>query len=204
MKNYFAKTPLWLQAVFPQRIWRKPTDQKVVYLTFDDGPIPEVTPWVLEQLKTHQALATFFCVGDNVRKHPDIYRKVCTGGHQVGNHSFHHLNGWKTPTEVYLNDVSACAKFVDSNLFRPPYGKLKPAQAKALLPDYDLIMWDVLSGDFDESLSPETCLDHVLNNVRPGSIIVFHDSQKAWHRLWYVLPKVLQKLTEDGYRFERL
>jgi peptidoglycan/xylan/chitin deacetylase (PgdA/CDA1 family) len=199
-----SKTPLWVQKLFPRRIWRIPTAEKKLYLTFDDGPIPEVTPWVLETLTAFGARATFFCVGDNVRKHPEIYRALLEAGHAVGNHTHHHLNGWKTPTETYLHNVAKCAEAVGSRLFRPPYGRLRPAQAARLRQDYDIIMWDVLSRDFDQAISGEKCLDNILRNADPGSIVVMHDSLKAERNLRYVLPRVLEYFGEKGFVFDTL
>jgi peptidoglycan/xylan/chitin deacetylase (PgdA/CDA1 family) len=199
-----AKTPLWVQKLFPRRLWRIPTTEKILYLTFDDGPIPVVTPWVLKTLADFGARATFFCVGDNVRKHPDIYRSLLAAGHAVGNHTQHHLNGWKTPTKTYLDNVAQCAEAVGSRLFRPPYGRLRPGQAAQLRRDYEIVMWDVLSCDYDRSISGQECLDNILLNAAPGSIIVLHDSLKAEPNLRYALPRVLEFYGEKGYRFERL
>ena len=147
--KYFIKTPQWLKWCFPKLTWDIPVKEKIIYLTFDDGPIPEITPWVLEQLARYEAKATFFVVGDNVRKHPAIFQRLSADGHRVGNHTFHHINGKHTDFEAYLNDVSACAELVETSLFRPPYGRTTAPQRKALLADYQIIMWDVLSADFD-------------------------------------------------------
>lgn len=188
----------------PSYIWRLPTADKSLYLTFDDGPIPEVTPWVLETLRGYAAKATFFCVGDNVQKHPEVFQQVVSEGHAVGNHTFNHLNGWKTDTGVYLENVAQCGQVLSSNLFRPPYGRLKSQQMKALKKDFRIVMWDVLSGDFSPNLSAEQCLQHVLRHARPGSIVVLHDSLKAERNLKYVLPRVLEHFKAAGYRFEAL
>ena len=201
---YLVKTPQFIQNLFPNFIWKVPTTDKVLYLTFDDGPIPEVTPWVLDQLDQYQAKATFFCVGDNVRKHPEVFSQVMLGGHSVGSHTFHHLNGWGTENIPYFHNVRRGANLVHSDLFRPPYGRLKPKQAQFLQRHYQIVMWDVLSGDFDPQLSREQCLENVLQNSQKGSIIVFHDSLKAEDKLTYVLPKVLKHFSDLGYRFERL
>jgi peptidoglycan/xylan/chitin deacetylase (PgdA/CDA1 family) len=198
---YLVKTPNFIQKLFPNYLWRKPTEEKILYLSFDDGPIPDITPWVLAQLAEYDAKGTFFCVGDNVRKHPKIFAAVKNSGHAVGNHTMHHLNGWATDKEVYLNDTEDCAQLVNSNLFRPPYGRLKPKQATSLQQDYNIVMWDVLSGDFDENISGEECFKNVLKHTKNGSIIVFHDSIKAFPRLEYVLPKVLAHYAGLGYRF---
>lgn len=201
---YLVKTPQFIQKLFPNFTWRVPTNDKVIHLTFDDGPIPEVTPWVLDQLAQHDAKATFFCVGDNVRKHPDVLDMVRKDGHSLGNHTFNHLNGWLSDNIQYFLNVRRCAHALRSNLFRPPYGRLKPGQGDFLQRHYRIVMWDVLSGDFDPEISAEQCLKNVLENTRRGSIIVFHDSLKAWGKLQYVLPQVLSHFASLGYRFERL
>ncbi len=201
---YLVKTPQFIQKLFPNFTWRIPTDEKVLHLTFDDGPIPVVTPWVLEQLAQHNAKATFFCVGDNVRKHYDVLEMVKKAGHAIGNHTFNHLNGWLTDNVQYFLNVRRCAHALRSNLFRPPYGRLKPRQGDFLQRHYRIVMWDVLSGDFDPEISAEQCLENVLSNAKQGSIVVFHDSLKAWDKLQFVLPKVLAHFASQGYRFARL
>ncbi len=199
---FLAKTPAFLQFLMPSYTWRVPTTEKILYLTFDDGPIPVVTPWVLETLRTYAAKATFFCVGDNVQKHPEVFQQLISEGHAVGNHTFNHLNGWKTETKTYLENVAQCRQVVNSQLFRPPYGRMKPQQLKALKRDFRIVMWDVLSGDFSQKLSAETCLQHVVQFARPGSIVVLHDSLKAERNLRYVLPRVLEHFSGLGFRFE--
>lgn len=201
---YLIKTPQFIQNLFPNFTWRIPTDEKEIYLTFDDGPIPEVTPWVLEQLAQFDAKATFFCVGDNIQKHPEVFKQIKKQGHSVGNHTFNHLNGWISDNIPYFHNVRHCASLTQSELFRPPYGRLKPKQAQFLQRHYRIVMWDVLSGDFDPNISKEQCLENVISNVHRGSIVVFHDSVKAFDKLEYVLPRVLEHFAERGYRFEPL
>ncbi|MCB0640901.1 MAG: polysaccharide deacetylase family protein, partial [Phaeodactylibacter sp.] len=201
---YLVKTPQFIQNLFPNFVWSIPGDEKRVFLTFDDGPIPEVTPWVLETLDAYRAKATFFCVGDNVRKHPDVFESVLEKGHQVGNHTYNHLNGWSSENIPYFHNIRHCANMIHTDLFRPPYGRMKPKQAQFLQRHYNIVMWDVLSGDFDANISPEQCLQNVLNNVKNGSIIVFHDSIKAGEKLRFVLPEVLKQLQSEGYAFESI
>lgn len=201
---FIARTPKLIQAFMPAYTWSVPTEERVLYLTFDDGPIPEVTPWVLDTLRPYHAKATFFCVGDNVLKHTAIFRQILDEGHAVGNHTFNHLNGWKTEPAVYLNNVRRCARLVRSRLFRPPYGRLTPRQRAFLERHFKIIMWDVLSGDYDAAISPEQCLQNVLGNARPGSIVLMHDSLKAERNVRYALPAVLEHFAGKGYRFEKL
>ncbi len=201
---YFVKTPQFIQNLFPNFVWKIPTNEKNLYLSFDDGPIPEVTPWVLELLNTFDAKATFFCVGDNVRKHGDVFNSVVDAGHSTGNHTFSHISGWQTENIPYYHNIRHCADLVHSPLFRPPYGKMRPKQAQFLLRHYRIVMWDVLSGDFDPNLTKEQCLNNVIKNANPGSIIVFHDSLKAGEKLKYVLPRTLEYFSERGYFFKAL
>lgn len=211
MNSFWIKTHWSVKKIFSNYIWDVSNTDKKVYLTFDDGPIPEVTEWVLSELKKHKAKATFFCIGDNVKKHPEVLKKVFADGHSVGNHTFNHLNGWKTATEDYIENSILCEKGLDNfdikskKLFRPPYGKIKPSQSKILRKlGYKIIMWDVISYDFDTTISKEQCLENVLKNVKTGSIIVFHDSKKAFANLEYVLPRTLQFLKEKGFVCEKL
>ena len=205
MKPYLVKTPKFVQRMFPKRTWAFSKSTNDVFLTFDDGPIPEVTPWVLSELKKYNAKATFFCIGDNIRKHPDIFSQIILEGHSVGNHTFNHLNGWKTEASTYVNNTLKteeilAASHLSYKLFRPPYGKLSSKQAKLLQSKgYKIIMWDVLSADFDASISQEKCLQNVLKNIRTGSIIIFHDSAKAEKNLRFVLPKVLEFISEKKW-----
>lgn len=192
--------------MFSNYVWDIPNNENKVYLTFDDGPTPEITEWTLNQLKKHNAKATFFCIGDNIRKYPEIFQKVIDENHSIGNHTFNHLNGWKTSTSDYTENVklheNEHCKLSTKNcqIFRPPYGKIKLSQSKLLRNQgYKIIMWDVLSEDFDATISPEKCLENVLKNVTSGSIIVFHDSKKAFKNLEYVLPRTLCFLNEKGF-----
>lgn len=201
MKPYLVKTPRFLNWIYPKRIWNIPNNANSVYLTFDDGPIPNVTTWVLDTLKKYNAKATFFCVGDNVRKNPAIFNDIKKDGHAIGNHTFNHLNGWKTENTKYIKNISLAEKELNQNqlLFRPPFGKITNKQAKILQKKgYTIIMWDVLSADYDTSISKETCLKNFLNTIKSGSIIVLHDSIKAENNLRYVLPKVLDYIKENG------
>ena len=203
---YLVKTPRLIQRLFPSFHWKVPTpaDTPTLYLTFDDGPIPQVTPWVLEQLAAYDAQATFFCVGNNVRRYPNVLQQVIDAGHSVGNHTMHHLDGWQSDNLPYFHDIRHCALQVKSSLFRPPYGHLKPSQAQFLLRHYQVVMWDVLSGDFDPELTPEDCFQNVTRNAQPGSIVVFHDSLKAEQNVRQALPRILAHYTALGYRFAAL
>jgi peptidoglycan/xylan/chitin deacetylase (PgdA/CDA1 family) len=209
---YLHKTPSLARLFFPRFWWKRRTDDKIIYLTFDDGPIPGVTEWVLETLRQYDAKATFFCVGQNVEEHPDVYRQVLTQGHAVGNHTFNHLNGWKTPPEDYLENIRACDESLALDfklnpsrpLFRPPYGRLTRRQSKLAQQQYQIVMWDVLSGDFDQSLSPALCLRKTIEHTQSGSIVTFHDSLKAKDKLEYVLPRYLDHFAALHYRFESL
>ncbi len=201
---YLVKSPLLLKWYYPSLIWNKNRNEKVIYLTFDDGPIPDVTGFVLKTLKRYGAKATFFCIGDNIMKHPAIFEELKKEGHQIGNHTFNHLRGWETDDQVYIENFKKCQNLTDTNLFRPPYGRIKKTQISAIrstFPELQIIMWDVLSGDFDTNLSPEKCADNVIKNFRNGSIIVFHDSLKAFSRLEYSLPLVLEHFKQQGYQF---
>ncbi len=204
---YFHKTPFWLRALYPSYTWHKPTAAKTVYLTFDDGPIPCVTDWVLAQLAHYQVQATFFCVGDNIRKHPGVFENILAGNHSVGNHTFHHLNGWKTETGAYLENVQLCQPYLpaQNRLFRPPYGRITGKQAAAVQESgCQIVMWDVLTGDFDRNLPPEKCLQKTIRATGNGSIVVFHDSLKAQPNLVYALPKYIEHLLKQGFLFRKL
>jgi len=200
---YLAKTPTFVNKLFPRYNWRISKHPKCLYLTFDDGPIPEITPWVLDTLKDFNAKATFFCIGENVINNPNIFKRIIDEGHAVGNHTFNHLNGWQVKNSKYLENVALCNKVVQSKLMRPPYGQIRNAQAKELIKlGYKIIMWDVLSWDFSNKVSYKKCLNNVVNNVQGGSIIVFHDNLKAEKNLKYSLPKCLAQLQRLNYTFE--
>ena len=209
-----AKTPGFVKSIFSNFIWDIETSRQEVYLTFDDGPTPEITDWVLELLKAYNAKATFFCIGANIEKHPQIFKNIIENDHAIGNHTYNHLKGWKHKTKDYINDVEITQRVIEQhlstsinrkNLFRPPYGKFKSKQAKKLQKQgYKIVLWDVLSFDWDASISQEKCLDNVLTSAKKGSIIVFHDSIKAEQHLKHVLPKVLEYYTKKGYVFKSL
>lgn len=204
---YLKKTPWLFQKIFPERIWKIDTDEKIIYLTFDDGPHPEATLFVLEELKKYNAKATFFCVGKNVKENFEVYQKIISDGHKPGNHTYSHLNGWKTNDKIYIEDVAKAAKIIDSDLFRPPYGRITNFQMKALRGNklhLRTVMWDVLSGDFDPAVTGDDCYLNVVNNAKPGSIVVFHDSLKSLATLQYALPRLLKYYSENEYHFHVL
>lgn len=221
MKIIPAKTPGFVKTLFPNFIWNINTKNKEVYLTFDDGPTPEITDWVLQTLKDYNAKATFFCIGNNIEKHLEIFQNIIGDGHAIGNHTYNHLKGWKTKTSNYIGNVELTDSVIQfqfqnskltnrnhsdsSPLFRPPYGKFKSKQSKKLLElGYKIILWDVLSYDWDNSVSEEACLKNVISAVKEGSIVVFHDSVKASRNLKYVLPKVLEYYSANGFVFKSL
>ncbi len=200
MKNYFLKTPWLLKKIFPSYVWSMDGTGNTIYLSFDDGPHPVATPFVLDVLKKYRAKATFFCIGKNVQAYPHLYERIIREGHFVGNHTQDHLNGWKTKDDLYLQNVSEAGTYIHSDLFRPPYGRIRSSQAKKIQ-GMKIIMWDVLSGDFDTKLSGDQCFRNVIKYTRPGSIIVFHDSEKALPRLQFFLPEMMKYFTGKGYRF---
>ena len=202
---YLVKTPWWLKRLYPGLVWQMPGEEKKVYLSFDDGPHPEITPFVLEQLKKYGARATFFCIGKNVNQYPQTYRQILMEGHRVGNHTQNHLNGWKVADDRYIANIREAGKYIDSGLFRPPYGRIGALQSRLLRGapfNYKIVMWEVLSGDFDVSLNAEQCARNVTRHARPGSIVVFHDSEKAYDRLKGALPLVLEYFAGKGYGFD--
>ena len=193
-----------LSFFYPSLLWHVPAKDKILYLTFDDGPIPEVTPWVLEELKKRNVKATFFCIGDNVRKYPMIFQSIRENGHTTGNHTYHHLNGWNTADKKYSEDIELANKLISSRLFRPPYGKIRISQISALKKKYRIVIWDVLSKDYDINLNGEHCYQRVIKSAQPGSVIVFHDSLKAQDRIRFALPKVMDHFIKMGYTFAAL
>ncbi|MCF2487796.1 polysaccharide deacetylase family protein [Dyadobacter sp. CY347] len=203
---FLHHSPFWLKAFFPDFIWRMPTREKQIFLTFDDGPIPDITEFVIDTLNQFNAKATFFCIGNNVEKHPDIFQKLLDNQHAIGNHTFNHMNGWKTKDALYLDNIKQCdAQLnVQTNLFRPPYGRMTKSQSRIVKKDRKIIMWDVLSGDFSKEISQETCLRKSVRYARPGSIVLFHDSIKAAANMQYALPRFLDHFSNLGFSFEAL
>jgi peptidoglycan/xylan/chitin deacetylase (PgdA/CDA1 family) len=222
-----VKTPKAARRLFPAALWKVRTREKILYLTFDDGPIEEVTPIVLDILKEYDARATFFCIGKNINANPALFHRITEEGHTVGNHTQEHFNGWQTENKTYFENVEKCAVTKSKNMlkpelvygdddldantetdtvnfFRPPYGKLTLSQYNKLKKTYKIVMWDVLTFDFDLKVTKEQVLDNVLQNSVPGSIIVFHDSLKASEKMLYALPRMLEHYTNLGYRFETL
>jgi len=213
-------TPQIIKRLFPNLVWELPNNEKVIYLTFDDGPTPEITEWTLKILEQYNAKATFFCIGKNVEAHPEIFNKITAAKHSIGNHTYNHLKGWKTKTKDYLSNIKQTQTTFDeqlkspqnqvsdskfANLFRPPYGQIRPKQINQLSKiGYKIIMWNILSVDWDQSISKETCLHNVIDNAGSGDIIVFHDSIKASTNMQYALPRVLEYFTKKGYEFKRI
>ena len=204
---YLIRSPFIFKWIYPQLVWKINTKEKVIYLTFDDGPHPLVTPFVLNILKNYNAKASFFCIGKNVAAYPDVYDEIIKQGHTVGNHTHNHLNGWKTDDETYIENICTAEKYIKSKLFRPPYGRIKKSQVakvKSKKLKLKIIMWSILSGDFDTKISPETCTANILKNTKSGDIIVFHDSEKAFDRLKIALPATLAHFTKQGVVFKAL
>lgn len=205
MKNLLLIQPKsFLKTVFPKAEWHFNRDRKVIYLTFDDGPIPGLTEWILDELRKYNAKATFFCVGANIIKHPDIFEKVKLSGHTVANHTMNHVKGFQMDVQDYLEQVKECGNLVNNHLFRPPYGQIKISQYKALLElGYRVVFWDVISYDY-EKISPKSCVVKVVKNCKPGSIVLFHDNVKAEKNVKYALPLLLKYYSEKGYKFEAI
>lgn len=202
---YFVKSPILLCKLYQRNeIWNIDTREKEIFLTFDDGPIQDTTPWILNMLDRYQAHATFFCVGENVTRNPGLFESIVSRGHAVGNHTYNHLNGWRSPNKDYVENVMKCKEIIPSTLFRPPYGRINRAQMNELKPYFNLIFWSVLTGDFDTEINPAKCLNNAVVNTKPGSIVVFHDSIKAWPNLKYALPAFLEHFSLQGYRFSAL
>ncbi|MEM7375224.1 MAG: polysaccharide deacetylase family protein [Bacteroidota bacterium] len=207
---YLKKIPGILQRYYPEYLWKKEGNENILYLTFDDGPTPSITPWVLDQLAEYKAKATFFLIGKNVKDHPEILHRILDEGHAVGNHTQHHMNGWKTPLKTYLKDALLAQQTIaeysgfQTTLFRPPYGKINTSQARRISQSHQIVMMDVISGDFDTQRNGEECCKTVVKNAKPGSIVLLHDSEKAWSRLESCLPHILESFQAKGYRFEAL
>jgi peptidoglycan/xylan/chitin deacetylase (PgdA/CDA1 family) len=203
MFKKWSKTPTFIKKIVYKWVWDIPKADKKIFLTFDDGPIPDITEWVLDVLKEEKINATFFCIGANIEKHQAIFERIKKEGHQTGNHTWNHLNGWNTKTATYIENIQLVAKYLpEQKLFRPPYGKLTLNQGyKIRKLGYKIIMWDVLSYDFDPKTSPEECLNYVISASTNGSIIVFHDSLKAAENMKFALPKVIKHFKKKGYSF---
>jgi peptidoglycan/xylan/chitin deacetylase (PgdA/CDA1 family) len=204
---YFVKTPWWIKKLYPNCVWDIKTDEKALYITFDDGPHPTITPFVLQELKKYNAKATFFLIGDNAKKYPEVLQQIIDEGHSIGNHTMQHLNGWKTNDEDYIADIKGAEQYISSNLFRPPYGRITKSQIKQLsIINYQLsiVMWNILAGDWEQSLSPQKCFNQIKNKIYPGAIVVFHDSEKAKERMEYAFPKFLQYAAKKGYTFKSI
>ena len=199
-----VRPPQLLRNLYRGSIWRMDKNESKIYLTFDDGPIPELTPWVLDVLKKHMIKATFFCVGENINRHPDIFKRILDEGHQVGNHTYNHIKGWKVKQSLYFENIQKCQNLTQTDLFRPPYGRIKKSQLKLLKKSYRIIFWDVLSYDYDKLISPKKCLDNSIKFTRNGSIIVFHDNIKAQNNLKYALPHYIEHFLKLNYKFAAL
>lgn len=207
MKKYFVKTPYLLKLIFNNWLWSFSKKEKAIYLTFDDGPTTEITEWTLNELKKYNAKATFFCIGKNVKANSEIFKKIVDAGHSIGNHTNNHLNGSKTSLSLYIDNILKAENTIQSEpkLFRPPYGKLTLKQSFNIRKlGYKIVMWDVLSADFDNTITNKKCLENVIKNTESGSILIFHDSVKASKKLKYVLPKILDYYTSKNYSFKKI
>jgi peptidoglycan/xylan/chitin deacetylase (PgdA/CDA1 family) len=202
------RVPAIIKWLYKELVWNIKTNEKTVYLTFDDGPIPDVTPFVLDTLKNYGAKATFFCVGENIFKNPEVFNQIVKEGHTIGNHTFNHLNGWKTNVKTYYDNIMKCENLITKDntkkLFRPPYGRITSKQIQVLRESFKIIMWDVLSADYEKSITAEQCLRNTLSSTRNGSIVLFHDHVKTFKKIKYVLPKYLEELSKKGYTFKAL
>jgi len=204
---YLLRVPKILRRVFPDALWEMPQnpDRPEIYLTFDDGPHPDATVFVLNQLEQYQAKATFFCVGKNVVEYPWVFERIVDSGHSIGNHTHNHLKGRSSKVKTYVEDTQNAAQFISGKLFRPPYGSIKSLQGKALKAlGFKIVMWSLLSGDFDGTITPQRCLENVVLHLKPGDIVVFHDSQKAWNNMCYVLPRVLEHCKKNKWVLKAL
>jgi len=200
-----ARIPSWVKWVYPSFVWQMPGDEKALYLTFDDGPHPTITPIVLDLLSKYNAKATFFCIGDRAKRYPEILQRIRQEGHAIGNHTQHHVNGWATLDRDYIDQVNQAAEFIPSKLFRPPYGRIKRSQAALLQKEgYKVVMWTILSADYDHKLSKEECLSRVVRRIESGDIYLFHDSEKGEERMLAVLPRLLKVATDKGFLFKIL
>lgn len=203
--NIPALIPSWVKFIYPSLVWRQPTNEQSLYLTFDDGPHPNITPLVLDKLKEYNAKATFFCIGDRVKRYPELTQRILEEGHAIGNHTQHHLNGWSIADDAYIQDVENAAELISSKLFRPPYGRIRRSQIKQLLDKgFKIIMWSVLSADYDSSLNKEQCAQRVLKHISKGNIVLFHDSEKAEERMLYALERLLAIATDSGFVFKKI
>ena len=198
------KTPTLIQFFFPSLLWSKKRDKKILYLTFDDGPYNMLSPFILDELKKYKAKATFFYLGSKAEKYPQLIKRCKDENHKIGNHTYSHPNGWKTKNSRYYQDIEKAKKVINSNLFRPPYGRIKPSQINHLKKYYKIIMWDILSWDFDKKTSPEECYNNIINNTKSGSIIVLHENEKSAKTVKEVLPKILSYFSSQGFKFEKL
>jgi peptidoglycan-N-acetylglucosamine deacetylase len=201
---FIEQLPYFIRGVYFGATWRKSRHEKVIYLTFDDGPIPEVTPWVLDILDQYKIQATFFCVGENVERYPELYKEIIRRGHRTGNHTYNHMRGFFTDSQTYLENSEKASRCIDSILFRPPHGEMRFSQLKALRKKYEVIQWDVITRDYNQKLAKEKVLDIVKKYARNGSIIVFHDSLKAEKNMRYAMPKAIEFLLQKGYQFKSL